>query len=224
LATITGVNLLPGVSGIVQPNSGFGQLPTVLGPITGITVGGITAPIVRLVNSGGKEMVDIQTPCEVQPGFTTVVVNVNGQSPATVGTVPVYQYQPGIFEYDEADGRRYAVAVKADGSFVSPSNPAERGSTIRLLATGLGQTSPAMGTNRAGIPNQFVSANLIGGVNDAGVRVVRAETVNGQIGNYLVELEIPATTAAGPYQSVALAIPSGFGDVIFSNGAYIPIR
>lgn len=224
LATISGVNLLPGVTGIVQGSQGIGQLPTVLGPITGITVGGITAPIVRIVNSGGKEMVDIQTPCEVQPGFTTVVVNVNGQSPATVSTVPVYQYQPGIFEYDETDGRRYAVAVKADGSFVSPSNPAERGSTIRLLATGLGQTSPAMGTNRGGIPNQLVSANLIGGVNDAGVRVVRAETVNGQIGNYLVELEIPATTAAGPYQSVALAIPTGFGDVIFSNGAYIPIR
>ncbi|BDC48820.1 hypothetical protein F183_A11360 [Bryobacterales bacterium F-183] len=223
LATISGTNLLPGITGIVQ-NQGFGQLPVSLGPVQGITIGGITAPIIRLVNSGGREMIDIQTPCEVQPGFTTVVVNVNGQSPATVNTVPVYQYQPGVFEYDETDGRRYAVAVKADGSFVSPSNPAERGSTIRLLATGLGQTSPAMGTNRAGVPNQLVLANLIGGVNDAGVRVVRAETVNGQIGNYLVEIEIPATTAAGPYQSVALAIPTGTGDVIFSNGAYIPIR
>ncbi|MBS1833869.1 MAG: hypothetical protein JST65_14215 [Acidobacteria bacterium] len=223
LATISGTNLLPGITGIVQPQ-GFGQLPITLGPVTGITIGGITAPIVRLVNAGGKEMVDIQTPCEVQPGFATVVVNVNGQSPATINSVPVYQYQPGIFEYDESDGRRYAVAVKADGSFVSPSNPADRGTTIRLLATGLGQTSPSMGTNRAGIPNQLVVANLIGGVNDAGVRVVRAEAVQGQIGNYLVEIEIPATTAAGPYQSVALAIPTGAGEVTFSNGAYIPIR
>lgn len=224
LATITGKNLLPGVSGILQPNSGFGQFPITLGPIAGITIGGVTVPIVRAVNANGKEQIDIQTPCETQPGTTTMVINVNGQSPATITNIGVTQYQPGIFEFDGTDGRRYAVAIKDDGSFISPTNPAERGKTIKVLLTGLGQTSPAMGTNRAGVPNQAVVASLIGGLNDAGVRVVKAETVTGQIGNYLVELEVPADTQPGPYQSVAVAISTASGDLIFSNGSYIPIR
>jgi len=223
LATISGRNLLPGVSGILQPNT-FGQLPTTLGPIAGITLGGLTAPIVRAVNSGGREQIDIQTPCELQPGSTTVVINITGQSATTVTNVSVRQYQPGIFEFDGTDGRRYAVAVKEDGSFIGPTNPAERGKTVRILLTGLGQTSPALGTNRAGVANQAVLASLIGGINDAGVRVVKAETVTGQIGNYLVELEIPLETQAGPYQSVAVAIALPTGELIFSNGAYIPIR
>ncbi len=223
LATITGKNLLPGVSGILQPSSSFGQLPITLGPIAGITIGGVSVPIARAVSSGGKEQIDIQTPCETQPGTTTMVVNITGQTAATVTGIPVRQYQPGIFEFDGTDGRRYAVALNPDGSFISPSNPAVRGTTIRVLMTGLGQTSPALGTNRTGVGGQSVLASLIGGVNDSGVRVVSAETVTGQIGNYLVELEIPADTQPGPYQSIAVAIAPG-GDLIFSNGVYIPIR
>jgi uncharacterized protein (TIGR03437 family) len=223
LATLTGSNLLPGMTGLLQPNS-IGQLPTTLGPIDGITISGISAPIVRVLSQGGVEQVDIQTPCEVPLGPAAVVVSVRGQSPAVIQNVPVQQYQPGIFEFDGNDGRRYAIAIKDDGSFVGPSNPAERGKTVRVLLTGLGQTSPALATNRAGIANQGVTANLIGGINDAGVRVVRAETVQGQIGNYLVELEIPADTFAGPYQSLAVAVVLPGGQLVFSNGSYIPIR
>jgi uncharacterized protein (TIGR03437 family) len=224
LATISGRNLLPGFTGVLQPSNTFGQLPITLGPIQQITIGGVSAPILRVVSQNGKEQVDIQTPCETQPGTTQVVVNVIGQTAATINSVPVTQFQPGIFEFDGTDGRRYALAVKADGSFVGPTNPAERGQTVRVLMTGLGQTSPALGTNRSGVANQTVTASLIGGINDAGVRVVKAETVFGQIGNYLVEIEIPADTAAGPYQSVAVAVILPSGELVFSNGSFIPIR
>jgi uncharacterized protein (TIGR03437 family) len=223
LATITGTNLLPGVQGLLQPNS-IGQLPTTLGPVNGIQIAGISAPIVRVVNSGGREQVDIQTPCEVPTGSQSVTINVQGQSSLTVQGVQVSQYQPGIFEFDATDGRRYAVAIKEDGSFVGPTNPAERGKTVRVLMTGLGQTNPALATNRAGVANQTVTASLIGGINDAGVRVVRADTVQGQIGNYLVEIEVPADTQAGPYQSLAVAVSLPGGQLVFSNGAFIPIR
>ena len=223
LATITGRNMLPGLQGLLQPNS-IGQLPTTLGPVNSITIGGIAAPIVRALNQNGREQVDIQTPCEVPLGQSTVVINIQGQTSAIVQGIPVSEYQPGIFTFDANDGRPYAVAIKEDGSFVSPTNPAERGKTVRVLVTGLGQTSPALLTNRAGINGQSVTASLIGGINDAGARVVRAETVAGQIGNYLVEIEIPADTQAGPYQSVAVAVVLPGGQLVFSNGVYIPIR
>lgn len=223
LATITGSNLLPGVQGLLQPNS-IGQLPITLGPVNGIQIGGISVPIVRAVNSGGREQVDIQTPCELPTGPQNVTINIQGQSQLTVPLVQVSQYQLGIFEFDATDGRKYAVAIKEDGSFVGPTNPAERGRTIRVLMTGLGQTSPALATNRAGVANQTVTAALIGGLNDAGVRVVKAETVQGQIGNYLVEIEVPLDTQAGPYQSLAVAVSLPGGQLVFSNGAFIPIR
>ena len=110
LATITGSNLLPGLQGLLQPNS-IGQLPITLGPVNGIQIGGISAPIVRALNQGGREQIDIQTPCEVAPGSQSVTINIQGQTSLTVQNVQVSQYQPGIFEFDATDGRKYAVAI-----------------------------------------------------------------------------------------------------------------
>ena len=70
----------------------------------------------------------ISTPCETQPGNATVVVRVNG-STATV-TVPVTQYQPGIFD-TTFNGQRYAVLVRQNGSYVTLDNPAHLGEHTR---------------------------------------------------------------------------------------------
>jgi uncharacterized protein (TIGR03437 family) len=95
------------------------------------------------------------------------------------------------------DGRRYAVLQREDGSFVSNTNRAQRGERIRLYATGLGQTIPLTGTNRAGRIGQAVFAPIVVGINNAGVNVVSSETLPGVVGVYVVTFVVPADAPAG---------------------------
>ena len=46
----------------------------------------------------------------------------------------------------------------------------------------------------------------------------------GAVGIYIVALEIPADTAAGPNQPVGLGIAKPDGQIEFSNGTFIPIQ
>ena len=223
LGVIQGTGIAPGVAGTVQP-SGFGPNPTSLGPVQSLTIAGIATPLTFVSNIGGVERVGFQTPCDLPVGTASVTMNVSGGT-TTVDAVPVLAFSPGMFESIAADGNSYAVALRSDGSFISPSNPARRGEIIRVFVTGLGQTSPPISTNSAGIGGQTVNATIIGGVNNAGVLVNKAEYVAGKIGTYFVDMTIPFDTPVGPYQPIAVAVqPPGGGDLIFGNGVYIPIQ
>ncbi len=215
IATITAPNLVPGLTTTLFGNSFVGPLQTSLGGLD-ISVNGVAAPLFWVMNGGAA----FQTPCETQPGNATVVVRVNGAT-ATV-TVPVTQYQPGIFE-TLFNGQRYAVLVHQDGSYVTLSNPARRGEQLTMFATGLGTVTPGTGTNRVGTGGQSVDAPVIVGVNNAGVRVISAQYVPGGIGEYAITFEVPADTATGARQNLALALADASGNLIFAPGSFIPI-
>ena len=223
LSMIAGSGIAPGVAGTIAP-TGFGPNPTSLGPVRSLTIGGFAAPLTSVSNINGVERVGFQTPCELPLGPATVQMDVQGGTTSVTG-VPVVAFSPGMFESLASDGRSYAVALRPDGSFIGPANPAGRGETIRVFVTGLGQTTPAIGTNRAGTGGQTVNAQIIGGVNNTGVLVVKAEYVAGQIGTYFVDIAIPNDTTLGPYQPIAVAVqPPGGGELIFGNGVFIPIQ
>ena len=78
------------------------------------------------------------------------------------------------------------MAVRPDGSQVSPTNPAQRGETIQLYITGLGQATPAIATNTAGVADQTIVSPLIVGLNNGGVPLVSAVYGPGLIGVYIV--------------------------------------
>ncbi len=215
IATVTAPNLVPGLTTTLFGNSFVGPLPTSLGGLD-ISVNGVAAPLFWVMNGGAA----FQTPCETQPGNATVVVRVNGAT-ATV-TVPVTQYQPGIFE-TLLNGQRYAVLVHQDGSYVTLSNPARRGEQLTLFATGLGTVTPSTGTNRAGTGGQAVDVPVIVGLNNAGVRVVASTYAPGVIGIYEVTFEVPSDTATGTRQNLALAVVDASGNLIFAPGSFVPI-
>lgn len=215
IATVTAANLVPGLTTTLFGNSFVGPLQTSLGGLD-ISVNGVAAPLFWVMNGGAA----FQTPCETQPGNATVVVRVNGAT-ATV-TVPVTQYQPGIFE-TLFNGQRYAVLVHQDGSYVTLTNPARRGEQLTMFATGLGTVTPSTGTNRAGTGGQTVDVPVIVGVNNAGVRVISATYVPGAIGMYEVTFEVPSDTATGTRQNLALALADPSGNLIFAPGSFIPI-
>jgi len=195
IVTIRGSGLAPNLQGCVEAGTIIGPLPTTLANVT-VTFGSHLAPIFHVCNSGGVEQVTVQAPFELGPGTVPVQVSVGGGS-TLVNDVRVLYAQPGIFETVSADGRRYAVVARPNGTFVSPTNPAKRGEILRLYATGLGPVLPLAGTNQPGVPGQAVFLPVIVGVANAGVRVVSAEYAQNMIGIYVVTFELPADARTG---------------------------
>ena len=87
-----------------------------------------------------------------------------------------------------------------------------------MFAAGLGQTSPAAVTNRAGIRDQNVLANVISGINNEGVRTVSARAMEGAVGIYIVEMEIPENATTGDSRPLAIAMPVPDGALVFATG------
>jgi uncharacterized protein (TIGR03437 family) len=221
LSTAIGNGLAAAIQGVVNGSSGFGPLPYTLGGLS-ITINGIPVPLYSLANSNGVQQVTFQTPCETPVGSATVVVTVNGGS-TTVAGVQVFQAQPGVFTYAGPNGMLYGAVIRAlDGSYVTPSNLAHRGETYYLVATGLGQVSPATITNAAGTGAQTVAAPVIVGVNNAGVPTNPAQYLQGSIGIYIVGFQIPTAAVTGTNQPLALAIVLNNQTIFGTQTLFIP--
>ncbi|MEO8025161.1 MAG: Ig-like domain-containing protein [Bryobacteraceae bacterium] len=221
LATVTGSGLAAGIQGTVLANQILGPLPYILAGVE-ISVNGIPAPIFSVSNVNGKEQVSFQTPCEaVTSANGTVVARVNGSSTTTNGVL-ISAYQPGLFVWTASSGVQYAVVLKEDGSYVTTDNPAHRGDKLRIIVTGIGQTNPALVTNRAGIAGQAVAAPIIVGVNGAGVNVISAETLPGAVGVYTIVFQVPADAPLNDTKVIAaVGVANG---LVFGNESNLPIR
>jgi hypothetical protein len=222
LGTVTGAGLAAGVQGVVSGLSAFGPLPYTLANLS-MTINGVPAPIEAVANQNGTQQVNFQTPCETAGSTSaTVVITISGAS-TTVTGVPVLTAQPGIFTYAGPNNLPYgAVISAANGSYVTPSNLAQRGQTYYVIVTGMGQTSPPLTTNSAGIAGENVIPTVIVGVNNNGVPVISATALPDQIGVYLIGFQIPVSTppssAAVPL-SVAVVLSNG--TVVYSNPVYL---
>ncbi|HTW64675.1 MAG TPA: Ig-like domain-containing protein [Bryobacteraceae bacterium] len=227
IAIINGLGILPGVQGLVSANNIVGPLPTTLQGAS-VTFAGVAAPIYYVMNSNGVEQMAVQVPFETLPAGTTAATNVNvvvtssGGSSATI-SVPVKPFAPGIFTTTSGT-TVLPVAQRPDGSYVSPTNPAQLGEDITVYVTGLGQVTPAAATGAAGIPGQAVAAPLLIGLNNGGVPLISANYVQGLTGVYAVTFQVPANTATGSAQPLAVVAYDSAGNFYFSQGISIPVQ
>jgi uncharacterized protein (TIGR03437 family) len=223
LALATGSGLAPGIVGTVSGASFFGPLPYTLNGLS-LSVNGVPAPIYQISNTNGKQQVTFQTPCEAAPTTNgTVVISLSGAQ-TTVPGVLILAAQPGIFFSTGGDGNPDGYVISgADGSYVSASNPAKRGGTYYLVATGLGQVTPATSTDSAGIAGQNVALPVIVGLSGGGVPVVSATYQTGEIGIYVVGFTIPSTNQTGINQPLVLGVTVN-GQMVFSNQVYIQVQ
>jgi minor extracellular serine protease Vpr len=157
LATVFGTGLTTGVDGIIRA-AGFPMPGNLHG--TMLLVNGVAAPLTAIAGAGVAGQINFQAPLELA-GATTAVLQVrNGQTLSAPVTVSVFAFQPGIFT---SDGRRGLAVHATDYSLVAPDNPARRGETIVIYATGLGPVTPPIGTGVAADPqNLMFAANPVG--------------------------------------------------------------
>jgi uncharacterized protein (TIGR03118 family) len=143
IVLITGQTVGPSpsvTSTIPAPGS---KLPTVVNstiPVntTTITFNGTAAPVVY----AGSGATAVQVPYEIAGSTSASVLMTVGSQTAAPFTVPVAPTSPGLFTINYT-GTGQVVALNADGTVNSAANPAARGSSIMLFATGEGVTAPA---------------------------------------------------------------------------------
>jgi uncharacterized protein (TIGR03437 family) len=136
LVTILGSGLGPAqvVSQVAKPGE---QLPTMLGG-TRVLVNGTAAPLLAV----SDQQVNAVVPDEIEAGSNVdIQVEYHGIR-STAVSLPVLDLRLGLFQQDSSATR--AILLNEDGTLNSPTNPAPRGSIVRLFATGAGPIDPAV--------------------------------------------------------------------------------
>jgi uncharacterized protein (TIGR03437 family) len=213
------------VLGVSAPVPGFPGAPINNSTTARITFSNVSAPIFSIANlPNGQQQILFQVPCEVTPGSVPVTVNLGGGT--TNLNLTVQAGSPGIYQTVMSDGVTRAVLVRPDGSYVSPTNPARRGETEVAFVTGLGPTSPPIGTAALPAPNSFsnVQATVLAGMNGGGIPVLFARLSEDLPGVYLVAIEIPSDAATGDDTFSVGVVPIGGGATISSNTVKIPVQ
>jgi uncharacterized protein (TIGR03437 family) len=240
LAIISAPGLTPD-SGIADLTGGpiFGRIPKTVNALT-VTFGGIPAPILRVAQGVSNPQVTVQVPCEVTPGNSVpVVVNVNGGGTATIN-IPIAVVSPGILQQVMSDGVLRAVAVRSDGSFADiggtdvydPTNPIRLNEYVRFYLTGLGGTTPAIGTDDIQNPNAdlanvdaVVAGTVIAGiVNGPTLQVISARAAPDLVGVYEVQVSIPGNAPIGNNVGIYIGIiPAGATATVYASNVVVPI-
>jgi uncharacterized protein (TIGR03437 family) len=220
IGALVGSQAALGVSGLVPTFPGVPVNTSIR-----ITLSNISAPILSIGTlASGMEQIQFQVPCEVAPGSVPVTVNLGGGT--TNLTLTIQEASPGVYQTMMSDNVLRAVLVRPDGSFVSVANPARRGETEVAYVTGLGPTSPLVGTS--GVPAPSASATVqgtvIAGMNGQGVPVVSAKAAEDLPGVFVVAFEIPSDMATGDVTFSVGVVPPGGSSAINSNSVKVPVQ
>ena len=154
-----------------NPKLDAGKVATSMGGTT-VTVNGVKAPIYYVMPG----QIGFQVPVDVTGSSASVVVTAEGLASAAQ-TMALESAAPGIFSAT-GDGRGAGAMTHTNGFLVTAQNPAARGETLVLYATGLGATNPALATGAfpttltrtvaqpvvtvGGVPAQIVFSGLSG--------------------------------------------------------------
>jgi uncharacterized protein (TIGR03437 family) len=225
LVTVVAAGLAPNIQNLVLNSNGFGPWATTVGSDS-VSVNNVFAPIASVGSVNGLEQITFQVPCDIAAASSVPVTISVGGGTGTVN-MPVLRANPGILETLMSDGTRRAVVVRPDGTFVSLQNPARRGEVVRVFVTGLGATTPAVGTGSLPVPgaDALVAGTVIVGVNNGGTRVVTSRLSPNLIGIAEVAFEVPSNAPTGNDVVLSVAVDvAGDPPTKFSNGSKLPIQ
>jgi uncharacterized protein (TIGR03437 family) len=225
IVTITALGLVTSnVQGVVGGTL-FGVLPYTVAGVS-VTIGGLPAPIFYVGSTNGQQSVTVQVPFEVPATTVPITISVTGGG-STSAFVTILPVAPGVFESAGTDNRKRVVALRPNGSVVTPANPAARGENVRVYLTGLGNVSPTVqtGSFSPSGPDPIVLSNLVVGIANNGAPLVQAIYARNLVGVYELTVTIPTDTAGFPSGTVAFSVavqgPNGF---VYSQSSLIAIQ
>jgi uncharacterized protein (TIGR03437 family) len=168
-----------------------GSLISVLGAnVRQGLAGGATYPVLAASDQSSQ----LQVPFESSTGAVQLAIeSADGRWTAPL---TVKDASPAIFVDSEGAP---LILDSASGLVIDPSIAVHAGSTVQVMATGLGKVTPDWPT---GMPAPLDSPPTVrtavsAFIDGSPVRVVRATLAPGYVGYYLVELEIPAIVNTG---------------------------
>jgi uncharacterized protein (TIGR03437 family) len=206
---------LAGVT-LVAPGTG---LPTILGGTSVLlttSAGDVALPLLSV----SPQQVLALLPFNIAPGSYMLHLQLGSTSSKGV-QISVAAFDPGIFTTNSS-GHGSGIFVKDDGSVVTASNPAVRGSNVTFYAAGLGAVNPAIPAGQPGAAkeplNRTVKTPRV--VFDTyQATVVYSGLTPGVAGHYQVTVRVPA--ALTPSNSVSVSLTIGN---FASNRVTIPVQ
>ncbi len=180
---------------------------------------GLSVPGRLFFASDGQ--LNVQVPWEFAGrNFVVVKTRIEDSVSETI-VLDLADYAPGLFEFDFR-GRQLLVATHADGSVITPDNPARPGETIVVYGTGFGpldlpQTSGSAAEGVARVRGN-VRATVRTSVAGLDAAVAFAGLTPGFVGLYQANITLPANLPAGEH---ALTLTS---NGIESNAGTLAVR
>jgi uncharacterized protein (TIGR03437 family) len=212
IATIYGTNLSWTTRAVTVADLNGGALPISVDGVS-VYVNGILCNLFYI--SPGQ--INFLIPYEVTASVARVIVARDGiagpSTPAGV-VVPVVirmaNTAPGFFQWT---GLNFAVAEHADGSLISPDDPARPGEVVVLFGTGLGRTVPATSSGRVAVAAassvyESEVAILLNGVPSPPANLYYAGLTPGCAGLYQVNVRLPPVLGPDPEIQIVIGMES----------------
>lgn len=169
-----------------------GSLVSVLGAhVTAVKNQDVSYPVL----AASDESSQLQVPFEASSG--TFSLALEGATDRWTVPLTVKEAAPAIFV--DSDGSPLLLDA-ASGLVLDPKVPVYAGSTVQVLATGLGKVTPEW---RTGVPAPVdspppvVNGRVTAFLDGRPIEVTQAVLAPGYVGYYLVELQIPAVVNRG---------------------------
>lgn len=182
------------------------SLPALHSIASVVRFGDMPATILAAAKSGRSQRLTVEVPSGLRGSHTDVTVTVGDEKHSV--TLPLLPADPGIFQVPAGGDRLSGALLRPDDSVVSSTNPARKGETVRMLVTGLGDTT---------------SDHVIVGVNHQGAKVVMARRAGGPAGLDLVAFRVPDNAPSGALVPLSMAVVED-GVSVYSNNSVIAVE
>jgi uncharacterized protein (TIGR03437 family) len=144
--------------------------------------------------------INVQVPWEFSNQTVARMKVINNGIRTAVIDVPLAEFAPGLFEFDDStSGRRLAAALDVDFALLNSANPAQRGRTIQLFLNGLGRVTnqPATGEPAVAPPLSETLTKPTVTIGGRTASVSFAGLTPGSVGLYQVNVIVPEDAPTG---------------------------